>query len=122
MIFPKKSQVQETTSAWWQPPAAKKSSKGTTILVAVLAGSIGGVLGVNATGGDIFHRVQLVSSTSTIERAPDSVAGIAQRVLPSVVSISTRTSTGGGTGSGFIMDRSGYILTNKHRISHDTLK
>ena len=103
MIFPKKSNVNQTTTAWWQTPAPKKSSKGTTILVAVLAGSIGGVLGVNATGGDIFHRVQLVSSTSTIERAPDSVAGIAQRVLPSVVSISTRTNTGGGTGSGFII-------------------
>lgn len=117
MIFPKKARVQETPTAWWQPPAPKKNSKGSIILVAVLAGSVGGVLGVNASGGDIFNRVQLVSSTSTIERAPDSVAGIAQRVLPSVVSISTRTVNGGATGSGFIIDSSGYILTNNHVIS-----
>ena len=117
MIFPKKTNIQETSAAWWQPPVPKKQSKANLVLIAVLAGSVGGVLGVNASGGDIFHRVQLVSSTSTIERAPDSVAGIAQRVLPSVVSISTRTFNGGATGSGFIIDSNGYILTNNHVIS-----
>ena len=117
MIFPRKKQTQAQAAAWWQPPTAPKSSKGTAVLIAVLAGSIGGVLGVNAGGGDLFNRVQLVSSTSTIQRAPDSVAGIAQRVLPSVVSISTRSIGGSGTGSGFVIDSSGYILTNNHVIS-----
>ena len=117
MIFPRKKQTQAPAAAWWQPPTAPKSSKGTVVLIAVLAGSIGGVLGVNAGGGDLFNRVQLVSSTSTIQRAPDSVAGIAQRVLPSVVSISTRSIGGSGTGSGFVIDSSGYILTNNHVIS-----
>jgi putative serine protease PepD len=118
MIFPRKSNKQEAPAAWWQPPTVRKSSKGNAILIAVLAGSIGGVLGVNAAGGDFFNRVQLVSSTSTIQRAPDSVAGIAQRVLPSVVSISTRSLNGGGTGSGFVIDSNGYILTNNHVISN----
>jgi putative serine protease PepD len=63
----------------------------------------------------------LVSSTSTIERAPDSVAGIAQRVLPSVVSINTRSINGGGSGSGFVIDSAGYILTNNHVISDAVL-
>ena len=117
MIFPRKKEVQAASAAWWQPPTASKSSKGSAVLIAVLAGSIGGVLGVNAGGGDLFNRVQLVSSTSTIQRAPDSVAGIAQRVLPSVVSISTRSISGAGTGSGFVIDSSGYILTNNHVIS-----
>jgi putative serine protease PepD len=117
MIFPRKKQTQAAPVAWWQPPTAPKSSKGTAVLIAVLAGSIGGLLGVNAGGADIFNRVQLVSSTSTIQRAPDSVAGIAQRVLPSVVSISTRSISGAGTGSGFVIDSNGYILTNNHVIS-----
>ena len=65
MIFPKKARTQEAPVAWWQPPASKKSSKGNLILIALLAGSVGGFLGVNASGGDLFHRVQLVSSTST---------------------------------------------------------
>jgi putative serine protease PepD len=117
MIFPKNKVKQELPAPWWQPPTARKSSKGNAILIAVLAGSIGGALGVNASGGDLFNRVQLVSSTSTIQRAPDSVAGIAQRVLPSVVSISTRSIDGAGTGSGFVIDSNGYILTNNHVIS-----
>jgi putative serine protease PepD len=117
MIFPRKKEIQAAPAAWWQSPAPSKSGKGTVALIAVLAGSLGGFLGVNAAGGDLFNRAQLVSSTSTIQRAPDSVAGIAQRVLPSVVSISTRSISGAGTGSGFVIDSSGYILTNNHVIS-----
>ena len=117
MIFPRNKKSQAAPAAWWQSPAPAKSGKGTVALIAVLAGSVGGFLGVNAAGGDFFNRVQLVSSTSTIQRAPDSVAGIAQRVLPSVVSISTRSISGGGTGSGFVIDSNGYILTNNHVIS-----
>jgi len=117
MIFPRNKKSQAAPAAWWQSPTPAKSGKGTVALIALLAGSVGGFLGVNAAGGDFFNRVQLVSSTSTIQRAPDSVAGIAQRVLPSVVSISTRSISGGGTGSGFIIDSNGYILTNNHVIS-----
>jgi putative serine protease PepD len=117
MIFPRNKNNSPAPVAWWQPPAPAKSAKGNVVLIAVLAGSLGGFLGVNAAGGSLFHKVNLVSSTSTIERAPDSVAGIAQRVLPSVVSISTRTANGGGTGSGFVIDSAGYILTNNHVIS-----
>ena len=117
MIFPRKKEIQAAPAAWWQSPTPAKSGRGTVALIAVLAGSVGGFLGVNAAGGELFNRAQLVSSTSTIQRAPDSVAGIAQRVLPSVVSISTRSISGAGTGSGFVIDSSGYILTNNHVIS-----
>jgi len=90
MIFPRKKPA-PVTAPWWQGQTPAKSSKGSVALIAVLAGAAGGILGVNASGASIFNRVNLVSSTSTIERAPDSVAGTAQRVLPSVVSIQTRT-------------------------------
>lgn len=116
MIFPRKRAI-PVSAPWWQAKTSSKSSKGGIALVAVLAGAVGGVLGVNASGASLFNRVNLVSSTSTIERAPDSVAGTAQRVLPSVVSIQTRSLTGGGTGSGFFIDSDGYILTNDHVIS-----
>lgn len=87
------------------------------IILALVAGLVGGVLGGDATKGFISRSVNLVSSTSTIERAPDSVAGIAARVLPSVVSIETTTKDGGATGSGFILDSNGYLLTNNHVVA-----
>ncbi|CAB4336096.1 MAG: PDZ domain-containing protein [Actinobacteria bacterium] len=117
MIFPKKNSV-ETTRPWWETSAPIKSSRSKIFITALLASCLGGFLGVTATGGTIFSSANIVNSSSTIERAPDSVAGIAQRVLPSVVSINTRSANGGGTGSGFVFDSNGYILTNNHVIDN----
>src|SRR5260370_18575795 len=47
-------------------------------------------------------------------RPPNSVAGIAARVLPSVVMIKVNGAQ--GTGSGFIV-RGGYIITNNHVVT-----
>ncbi|CAB5051163.1 MAG: PDZ domain-containing protein [Actinobacteria bacterium] len=116
MIFPRKNSV-KNVRPWWEASAPAKSSKSKIFLIALLASCLGGFLGVTATGGTIFSSANIVNSSSTIERAPDSVAGIAQRVLPSVVSINTRSATGGGTGSGFVFDSNGYILTNNHVIA-----
>ena len=99
--------------------AGKKRSLPTASLVvlALVAGLLGGVLGGDATKGLISSGVNLVSSTSTIERSPDSVAGLAARVLPSVVSIETTSADGGATGSGFVIDANGYLLTNNHVVA-----
>ena len=117
MIFPRKKAI-HNVRPWWETSAPSKSSRGKVFIIALLASCLGGFLGVTATGGTIFNSANIVDSSSTIERAPDSVAGIAARVLPSVVSVNTRSSTGrGGTGSGFIFDSNGYILTNNHVIA-----
>jgi putative serine protease PepD len=42
---------------------------------------------------------------------------VAKRVLPSVVSVRTATVVGGATGSGFVLDRAGHILTNAHVVA-----
>ena len=87
------------------------------VVLALVAGLLGGILGGDATKGLISSGVNLVTSTSTIERSPDSVAGIAARVLPSVVSIETMSKDGGGSGSGFVIDPNGYLLTNNHVVA-----
>ena len=89
------------------------------IAMAVLAGSVGGAVGFSAaqTGGSIFDaNARLSSVNSVIERRPDSVAAIAARLIPSVVSITTTTPNGGGTGSGFVLRSDGYLLTNNHVV------
>jgi len=99
--------------------ASKKRTLPTAsiVVLALVAGLLGGILGGDATKGLISSGVNLVSSTSTIERSPDSVAGIAARVLPSVVSIETMSKDGGGSGSGFVIDPNGYLLTNNHVVA-----
>lgn len=111
-----------TPQPWWagpkQPPKPERRPLGTVITIALIAGLVGSAAGNLSTGGSFFgHKVNLVSVSNTIQRAPDSVAGIAKRVLPSVVSISTESVSGGGTGSGFIIDSNGYILTNNHVVA-----
>ena len=99
--------------------ASKKRNLPTAsiVVLALVAGLLGGILGGDATKGLILSGVNLVSSTSTIQRSPDSVAGIAGRVLPSVVSIETMSKDGGGSGSGFVIDTNGYLLTNNHVVA-----
>jgi len=99
--------------------ASKKRTLPTAsvVVLALVAGLLGGVLGGDATKGLILSGVNLVSSNSTIERSPDSVAGLAARVLPSVVSIETISADGGATGSGFVIDSNGYLLTNNHVVA-----
>ncbi len=116
---------QDQSRPWWEEPSPKSKRSqvplGSALILAVVAGVVGSAVG-NITGSNsvLGHRVNLVSSSSTVERQADSVAGIAQRVLPSVVSIATNSSSGSGTGSGFIIESSGYILTNNHVVDGAT--
>ncbi|MCX6425875.1 MAG: trypsin-like peptidase domain-containing protein [Actinobacteria bacterium] len=87
------------------------------VTMAVIAGAIGGVIG-NAGGGSLFDSgAKFVSVNNSIERAPDSISALAAKVLPSVVSISTRNGTEGGTGTGFVIRSDGYLLTNNHVVA-----
>ena len=103
-----------------------RTGRGLLVVGALLAaGLIGGVSG-GAVVSARDHRTLTdpsanlgsgVSRSGTIERAPDSVAGIAGRVLRSTVSISVTTATGGGSGSGVVLRADGYVLTNNHVVA-----
>jgi putative serine protease PepD len=85
--------------------------------MAGIAGLVGAVFGASSSGSLFGYDIKLTSVSSSIERPPGSVADIAQRILPSVVSISARGERGGGTGTGFVIDSNGFILTNDHVIA-----
>jgi putative serine protease PepD len=92
------------------------------IVIALVAGALGaGIMAAtdNDAGGNVDLGGSGTTSTSSgaTNRAPDSIAGIARRVLPSVVMIKIESGTGGnGAGTGFIT-RGGYIITNNHVVA-----
>ena len=56
------------------------------------------------------------TATATAARAATDVSDLYERVSPGVVSIITLSGAGGGTGSGFVIDDAGHILTNQHVV------
>ncbi len=50
-------------------------------------------------------------------RPEGSIAKIAANALPSVVTIKIKAASGSGTGSGFVIDAQGHILTNNHVVA-----
>ncbi|GAA1316317.1 S1C family serine protease [Pseudonocardia xinjiangensis] len=89
-------------------------------LVAVLIGAAGGFIGRLTADGASGLTDPDPTITQTIdakERPPGSVADIARRTVPAVVSIEIRVGQEGGTGSGVVIDPAGYILTNNHVVA-----
>ena len=104
---------------------SKPDRRGRRVVAAVLAaGLLGGLTGgalVAATdedGGltDPGASLGAVATQQTVDRAPDSVAGVAGRVLRSTVSIGVVTPNSSGSGSGVVLSDDGYVLTNNHVV------
>ncbi|MEN9915466.1 MAG: hypothetical protein RL725_141, partial [Actinomycetota bacterium] len=115
---------QPSSTPWWQPSGEIKQvrviqSKSNTnffvlaVVIALIAGGIGAAVGRSTTTN---IGANLVETNNKVERAPDSIAALAARVIPAVVSISVKGSSGSGTGSGFFLDSNGYVLTNNHVV------
>ncbi|MEV4171561.1 trypsin-like peptidase domain-containing protein [Nonomuraea sp. NPDC049709] len=87
-------------------------------LVASLLGSVGTYLLTKPTGSNDPSYSLGPLPTGATNRAPDSVAGVASRVLPSVVSleVGNGSNTEGASGSGFLI-KNGYVVTNNHVVS-----
>ena len=92
---------QPSDTPWWQPSAGNKPKQIVfkrsnsnfyifAVIIALIAGGVGAFLG---RGGATNLSANLVQTTNSIERAPDSIAGLAARVIPAVVSIAVKGST-----------------------------
>lgn len=92
------------------------------VALTLVAALLGGLAGAWYAGRDDARLTDSGASlgavpTGSLSRPADSVAGIAQRVLPTVVSIDVSGGGGGGTGSGFVIRADGYVLTNNHVVA-----
>ena len=109
------------------PSRAQSHRPGTRLLLIACAGCavVGGVI-----GGVIANALNSPSSSSSPGSAASStqsasnqttsscaVTPVAEKVLPSVVTISAKGASSSGTGSGEVIRTNGYILTNNHVIA-----
>ncbi|MEU0160046.1 trypsin-like peptidase domain-containing protein [Streptomyces sp. NPDC006261] len=93
-------------------------------VAALVAGGIGGALGFwaadrndNGSSGS-STTVAASDSPRDLKRPAGTVAGVAAKALPSVVTIDAQGGEGeGGTGTGFVYDKEGHILTNNHVVA-----
>ncbi|MER7109057.1 S1C family serine protease [Streptomyces sp. NPDC000229] len=104
------------------PHAPRKGRRrGLAVVAALLFAGLTGVL-----GGGVGAYIERHGGITTLElpqagredggRAPDSVAGIAASALPGVVTLHVSGGGEQGTGTGFVLDEQGHILTNHHVV------
>ncbi|PCG82074.1 protease [Streptomyces sp. WZ.A104] len=110
-----------------EPARGKRRGGGLVAAVAVaalVAGGIGGALGYWAadrndsrtSGGSTT--ISASDTPRDLKRPAGTVAGVAAKALPSVVTIDAQGDSGeGGTGTGFVYDKEGHILTNNHVVA-----
>ncbi|HVF20212.1 MAG TPA: trypsin-like peptidase domain-containing protein [Mycobacteriales bacterium] len=107
------------------PPERPGWLKG-AVAIAALAAVVGGVAGAGATvlamrardnGGLLDTDADLGTGTVTPrDTGQNPIAVVADKVMPSVVSIQVNGLQGSGSGSGVIIRSDGYILTNNHVV------
>ncbi|MFF4831997.1 trypsin-like peptidase domain-containing protein [Streptomyces sp. NPDC001315] len=95
----------------------RRALVGGAVLLALVAGGVGGVVGAYLERNGGLGTVELPQAgEEDTGRAPDSVAGIAARALPGVVTLHVTGAEEQGTGTGFVLDTRGHILTNNHVV------
>ncbi|QCD60785.1 trypsin-like peptidase domain-containing protein [Streptomyces hawaiiensis] len=95
----------------------KKSLVLGAVLLALVSGGIGGAVGTYLERNGGVGTIELPQAgREASARDAGSVAGIAGRALPSVVTLHVSGAGEQGTGTGFVLDARGHILTNNHVV------
>ncbi|MFF4306041.1 S1C family serine protease [Streptomyces sp. NPDC001601] len=112
-----------------QPQHAPKKGSGrggliaAVLVAALVAGGLGGGLGYTLAKNNDDSGSTTISATSSggatqVKRAAGTIAAVAQNALPSTVTIESEGTNGqGGTGTGFVFDKQGHIITNNHVVA-----
>ncbi|MFE9486102.1 trypsin-like peptidase domain-containing protein [Streptomyces sp. NPDC006641] len=109
----------------YAPEGPRKRGMGSLVaavaVAALVAGGIGGAFGywaADRNGSSGSTTVSASANQQDLKRDPGTVAGVAAKALPSVVTIDAQGGDGeGGTGTGFVYDKEGHILTNNHVVA-----
>ncbi|MGP3926055.1 trypsin-like peptidase domain-containing protein [Streptomyces sp. 8N616] len=106
-----------------EPPPRRRPRRGSmllgALLLALVSGGIGGGIGAYVERNGGITEVELPQASAEPgdrARDPESVAGIAAAALPGVVTLHVEGSDGQATGTGFVLDKRGHILTNSHVV------
>ncbi|WP_373321802.1 S1C family serine protease [Micromonospora okii] len=97
------------------------------LITALLAGTLGGALGYafavrgGLAGGTVLGAAP-AEAPALAQRRPESLAGVAARVLPSVVTVRVAGPGGTSEGSGFVVSAEGHVVTNDHVVAGGTGK
>ncbi|HEY7526896.1 MAG TPA: trypsin-like peptidase domain-containing protein [Candidatus Limnocylindria bacterium] len=123
---------QPAMQAWsTRPPGTSSISAerrgwapGAIVAVAVVAGIVSGSLSAAAVSS-LMRPATIVSSQAPIGQnvsnvhidESSAVISAVQSAMPAVVKIQSTTGSGAATGTGFIFDANGWILTNRHVVA-----
>ncbi|WP_181789818.1 S1C family serine protease, partial [Streptomyces phytophilus] len=104
------------------PPERRRGRLATLVgalVIALAAGGIGGAIGSYIERNGTPGQLELDQSSAADDggkRPPGSVAGIARSALPGVVTLRVSGVAEQSTGTGFVLDKRGHILTNNHVV------
>lgn len=116
-------------AGWGAPAQPEQKARGrrggliaAVLVAALVAGGLGGGLGYTLAKNDDNSGSTTVSASDSgaaqVKRDPNSIAGVAAKALPSTVTIESEGANGqGGTGTGFVFDTQGHIVTNNHVVA-----